>query len=680
MPSYTTEALCNVALLGAAGAGKTTLAEQLLYRAGAIPEPGTVEKGTTVCDHDPLEKSWGHSLESAAVHFEHGGRHVNLLDTPGYPEFLGRALSTLPAVETAAVVINAQAGIERTAQRAMEEAKRRRLCRMVIVNRIDAGGDLAAVLEQIQYAFGGECLPINLPADGAERVVDCFFNPSGEADFLGVEAAHEAMVDQVVEVDEELMELYLEQGEISPEQLHDPFEEALRDGHLIPVCFVSARTGAGVPELLDILARLMPNPLEGNPVPFLRRGDGEEEEIHPRPDPNAHVLAHVFRVYIDPFIGKVGVFRVAQGTIRPDQSLLVGDARKPARLAKVHKPQGKELVEVDAVIPGDLGAVAKLDGLHYDAVLHDSHEDDRIHMRPLELPAPMFGLAIAPKHRGDEQKLSEALQRLEEEDPYFTVERNATTRETVIRGYGERHLRVMLDRLQGRHNVEVDTRPPRVAYRETITKPAEGHCRHKKQSGGAGQFGEVFLRIEPLARGGGFEFASEVVGGAIPTSLIPAVEKGVREVLETGVISGHPLHDVRVTVYDGKHHPVDSKEAAFMIAGRKAFLDAVEKARPIILEPIAHLEVTAPEPSMGGITSDISSRRGRITDTQTLPNGMVSVSAEVPLGELAEYETQLKSLTGGQGTYIVEPRHYEPVPAHLQKKIVAEHGEHAEAE
>lgn len=680
MPSYTTEALCNVALVGHTGAGKTTLAEQLLHHGGAIDAPGSIDKGTTVCDHDPLEKTYGHTLDSTVVHFDHDGRHVNLIDTPGYPDFLGRALAALPAVETAIVVINAQAGIERVAQRAMEEAARRGLCRMVVVNRIDTGDDLPALLEQIQAAFGRECLPINLPAGGGDRVVDCFFNPAGEADFLGVEAAHTALVDQVVEVDEALMELYLEQGEISPEQLHEPFEQALREGHLVPVCFVSAHTGAGVPELLDVLARLMPNPLEGNPVPFLRGGDGGDAEIQPRPDPEAHVLAHVFKTYIDPFIGKVAVLRVAQGTLRRDQPLLVGDARKPVKLAKLNKPRGKDLLEADTLIPGDIGAVTKIEELHYDAVLHDSHDDDLIHMRPLDLAPPMFGLAIEPQRRGDEKKLSEVLHKLADEDPYFQVERDTATRETVIRGHGELHLRTMLDRMRERYHVEVQTHPPKIAYRETITAAAEGHCRHKKQTGGAGQFGEVFLRIEPLERGRGFEFVSEVVGGAIPTPLIPAVEKGVHEVLESGAISGHPLQDVRVAVYDGKHHPVDSKEVAFVIAGRKAFLDAVHKAGPIVLEPIAHVEVTAPEASMGGINSDLSSKRGRISDTRTLSNGMVTISAEVPLAELAQYESELKSLTGGQGSYTLEPRHYEPVPGHIQEKIVAAHGARAQAE
>lgn len=672
MSSYTTEAFCNIALLGHTGAGKTTLAEQLLHRAGAIPSPGSVEAKSTVCDHDPQEKAHGHSLDSTVVHFEHGGRLVNLLDTPGYPDLLCRALTVLPAVETAAVVVNAAAGIEPGAVRVMQEALHRRLCRMVVVNQIDAAADLPGLLAELQAAFGSECLPINLPADGGGRVVDCFFQPSGDADFLGVEAAHTALVDQVVEVDEALMTLYLEQGEeIRPEQLHEPFEQALRDGHLIPVCFTSARTGAGVAELLEVLAQLMPNPLEGNPPPFLRRSEAGEDALRARPDPDARLLAFVFRVIIDPFIGRVGLLRVAQGTLRKDQPLLLGDARTPVRLARLYRPQGGELVEIDTAAAGDIVAVAKVEGLHYGAVLHEAHEDDHVVMRPVALPAPVFGLAIEPLRRGDEKKLSEAMEKIAVEDAGVAVERDPSTRETVLRGHGELHLQVMLERMRDRHHVEVSTHTPRIAYRETVTTAADGHCRHKKQTGGAGQFAEVYLRIEPLPRGGGFEFASEVVGGAIPTALVPAVEKGVREVLESGAISGHPLQDVRVVVYDGKHHPVDSKEIAFAIAGRKAFLDAVHKAGPVVLEPIVRLEATAPEPTVGAITGDLAAKRGRISDTRTHTDGTATVLAEVPLAELSRYESELKSMTSGRGRYAVEPLRYEPVPASVQERLVA---------
>ncbi len=681
MPQYATESIRNIALVGHAGSGKTTLAEALLHKAGAINTQGSIEKGTTALDFDPQEKEHQHSLNPAIASLDYREAHVNLIDTPGYPDFLGQTLSVLPAVETAAVVINAEAGIETVTQRMMERAANLRLCRLIVVNKIDAEGvNIPALLTQIRETFGKECLPINLPSHKGQAVVDCFFEPDGSADFSSVKEAHTALVDQVVEVDEELMALYLEQGEISTEQLHEPFEKALREGHLVPVCFTSARTGAGVQQLLDVFARLMPNPMEGNPAPFLR-GEGEDaEEVHPEPDAAKHVLAHVFRVIIDPFIGKIGIFRIHQGTITKDSQLFIGDGRKPFRVAHILKPQGKDYVEIDKGIPGDICAVAKVEEIHYDAVLHDSHEDDHMHLRPPRLPAPMFALAVHAKSRGDEQKLSDALQKLQAEDPCFVVERNTITNETVIYGLGDLHLRVALEKMRQRYHVEVETQPPKIAYRETIMTKAEGHYRHKKQTGGAGQFGEVFLRVEPLERGAGFEFVDEITGGAIPGQFIPAVEKGVRQVLISGAIAGYPLQDVRVIVYDGKYHTVDSKEIAFIIAGRKAFQDAVQKARPAILEPIVNIEVVAPESSMGTIAGDISGKRGRISGTRTLPNGMVSITGQAPLSELTQYQSQLKSVTGGQGSYTVEFSHYEQVPANIQQAIVAQYKPKEEVE
>jgi elongation factor G len=681
MPKFSPETIRTVALVGHGGAGKTTLAEALLHRAGAIGAPGSVDRGTTVCDFDPLEKSYQHSLNASVVHFNSGDKRVHLIDTPGLPDFVGRAIGGLPAVETAAVVINAQNGIEMITSRMMQWAAKRNLCRMIIVNKIDAENvDIAGLVAQIQTTFGRECLPINLPADGGKRVVDCFFNPAGEADFSSVAEAHQALIDQVVEVDEALMSKYLEQGEVSPEELHAPFEQALREGHLIPMCFVSARNGAGVAELIDIFVKLLPNPTEGNPPEFFK-GEGERaERMNAQPDPKKHVLAHVFKVMIDPFVGKVGVFRVHQGTITKDTQLFIGDGRKPFRVSHPYLMQGKDFVETDALVPGDIGAVAKVDEIHFDAVLHDSHDEDQIHLAPLEFPTPMHRLAVEPKRRGDEQRISEALHKLMAEDPTFKVTHDASSNQTVVSGLGDLHMRYIFDRLQSQYHVEVTTTPPRIPYRETITAKAEGHHRHKKQTGGAGQFGEVFLRVEPLKRGAGFEFVDAVKGGTIPTQYIPAVEKGVRQVLEQGPIAGYPVQDVRVTVYDGKHHPVDSKEVAFISAGKRAFMDAIGKARPIVLEPIVKLEIMAPEPKMGDIAGDISSKRGQISGTEGVAPGTVAIRAQVPLAELTNYQARLKSVTAGQGSYSIELSHYEPVPPNVQKDLAALHSKTAETE
>ena len=672
MPAYTTDDIRNVALVGHGGAGKTTLAEALLAYAGVIGAPGSVTSGTSVCDFDPQEKEHQHSLYAAVANFDHGSRHVNLVDTPGYPDFLGRALPALAAVETAAVVVDARQGIQMVTRRMMEAAAGRGLARMVVVNKIDADElDLEVLLASLVEAFGSECMPINLPAGGGESVVDCFFEPGeGPVDFSSVDEAHTRIVDQVVEVDEELMELYLEQGEeLEADRLHDVFERALREGHLIPVCFTSAEQGVGIAELANVIEKVMPSPVEANRAPF-RDAAGEPVEIAPEADGPA--LVHVFKVSIDAFVGKLGVFRIHRGTVTKDSQLHIGDARKPVKVGHLFALQGKDHVEIDAAVPGDLCAVAKIDEVAYDAIMHASQDDEGVSMAEIELPAPMLGLAISAKTRGDEQKLGDSLSKLAAEDPCLTIEHHAIFNETVIRGLGDLHLRMVLEKMKDRYNVEVDTRPPKIAYRETIRRPAEGHHRHKKQTGGAGQFGEVYLKIEPMERGVGFEFVDAVAGGVIPHQFIPAVEKGVRQVLGTGAVAGYPIHDVRVTVYDGKHHSVDSKEVAFVAAGRKAFVDAVSKAAPIVLEPIVDIQVTVPQANMGDIAGDLSSKRGRISGTEAMSAGMVTVSGQAPLAELGSYQSELKSVTGGTGSFAMELSHYDPVPSNIQQQLVAE--------
>ncbi|MFC4309873.1 elongation factor G [Steroidobacter flavus] len=673
--AHSTSDIRNIALVGQAGSGKTLLTESLLLEAGVIRNRGSLERGTTVCDFDPQERQLRHSLDAALVHFPVGDCHTNLFDTPGYPDFAGRALTVLEAVETAAVVVSAVNGVEPVTQRMMDFARDRELCRLVIVNKIDAkDAHPEAVLAQLRELFGRECLPLNLPANGGKSVVDCFFDPGADAiqppDFSSVEAAHTEIIDQVVEVDEDLMAVYLEQGEeLSPEQLHDPFERALREGHLIPVCFTSAETGVGIKELLNIFARLMPNPMEGNPPPFLRGEGAEAERVKVRPDASQHVIAHVCKVNIDPFVGRLGIFRVHQGTVRSGAQLFIGDARKPFKVAHLYQLQGKEHVEVPQAIPGDICAVPKVDEMHFDAVLHDSHDEDHYHLKSITLPPAMAGVAIEPERRGEEQKLSDALHKLVAEDPGVRIDHQASVNETVLYGMGDLHLRVLLDRMKDRYGVGCKTKSPSIPYRETITRPAEGHHRHKKQTGGAGQFGEVYLRVEPLARGEGFEFVDEVVGGVIPSQYIPAVEKGIRQALSEGAVAGFPLQDLRVIVHDGKHHPVDSKEVAFIAAGRRAFLNAVEEAAPIVLEPLVRIEVTSPSASTGDITGDLATRRGRVSGSQALANQRTRISALVPLAEINDYQSRIKSLTGGEGAYTMELSHYDPVPPRKQQEL-----------
>ena len=682
MARYTTESIRAVALVGHGGAGKTTLAEALLFKSGAISIKGSVEKGSTVCDFDAQEKSAGHSLNSALANFAWEGVHIHLIDTPGYPDFSGQATAALAGVDTAVVVINAQTGIELSTERMMHAAHARGLARMIVINKIDADNvDLPGLVGEIRERFGKECLLLDLPAHDRHDVVEVLEHDGGRgdvtSDFDSIAHAHRQLIDQLVEEDESLLARYLEEGK-DPDaaELHAPFEKALRAGHLIPILFTSARTGAGIEELLHVLATLAPNPAEGNPPPYYRGESAESgEAFDAKPDASLHVLAHVFKIIADPYMGKVSVFRVHQGTVRKDGQLFVGDGRKPFKVAHLYQLQGKEFLEVDELLPGDIGAVAKVEEIDFDAVLHDSHDEDNIHLRPLEFPRPMQGLAVETRRKVDEQRLFDILHKLELEDPCFEVERHPTTHETVIRGLGEMHLRYKLEKMATQYKLELDTRRPLIAYSETITANAEGHCRHKKQSGGAGQFGEVYLKIEPLPRGAGFEFVDQVKGGVIPGVFMAAVEKGVRQALTDGVVGGFPVQDIRVIVYDGKTHAVDGKDVAFFSAGRKATVEAIRAAAAIVLEPIVSIEVITPETAMGDIAGDLSSRRGHVTGTQSglaaRRQGLVTVSGEVPLAEIADYASRLKSMTGGQGTYDIQFARYAQVPPQVQQKLAA---------
>ncbi len=677
----------NIALVGQSGSGKTLLAERLLFSTGTIDRMGTIEDGTTFSDWSDEEKHHKHSLRTSMLHFDHEGHMVNMIDTPGLADFSGMAISVFPAVETVCVIINAHDGIAPMTRRMMNIAKQRNLPRMIIINKIDdESADLEALTEQIREEFGSECLPINLPTPDRGACISVF-DDEGEGDtlFSSEADAHQAIIEQIVEVQDDLMDKYLEDGDeqnITPQQLHDVFEQALREAHLVPIAYCSAKSGAGIPQLLHVIASLLPNPLEGNPRPFLKRDEegADEHEFHADPDPSKPVLAHVFKCTTDPFVGKLGVFRVHQGTLKAKSELIIGDAKKPIRIGHLLKRQGKESHEVDELGPGDIGAVGKIDDVHFDAVLHEGHDLDSVHLKPLPLPKPMYGLAIELKNHADETKFSGALHKLLAEDPSLVIERIAATKQTVMRGLGEMHLRVVLEKFKDQMGIELNTQPPKVAYKETITAKAEGHHRHKKQTGGAGQFGEVYLRVEPLPADHetGFEFVNGTVGGSIPRGFMPAIEKGVRQALEHGAVAGYPMHGIRVEVYDGKYHDVDSKEIAFITAGKKAFIDAVNKARPVLLEPFVHLEVTVPSDKMGDIAGDLSTKRGRVQDTQMLPGDMCTVVAQAPVSELQTFSTELKSITGGAGSYTMEYSHDENTPPHIQQEVIAAFAGHGD--
>ena len=681
MSQYPVENLRTVALVGHGSTGKTTLMEALLYRNGVISEVGAVEKGNTVGDFDPMEKEAQHSLRTTVAHLnaqKDDGTPVRifLLDTPGYPDCVGQALGALDAVKTVCVVIDATKGIELMTRRMMEWAKERNLCRMIVVNKIDQPNvDLMKLLIELREAFGNEVLPLNLPNKDCSHVIDCFDNDKGEANFASVERVHQAFVERVVEMDDETMERYLEEGAVDPKSLHAPLTKALRLGHIIPVCYTSAKNLIGMRDLIKVFVRHLPNPTEAN-APLFYRPDGSEYVTIP--DANRPVVAHVFKVVNDPYIGKIGLFRLHQGRITKDSTLFVDDGKKPFKIGKPIMLQGKEGIEVDEMNPGYIGAVAKVDDIVYGSVLHDASIDGTIYMKNLNFPKPMFGLAVSPARRGDESRMSEVIDKMVSEDPTLAVEHDATMNETVLRGLSEQHLKLVLKRMASQYKLEIQTRTPRIPYRETISASAEGHARHKKQTGGAGQFGEVFLRIDPLPRGAGFKFVDQVKGGAIPYNLIPAVEKGVKEVLDQGYIAGYPIYDVRVTVYDGKYHPVDSKEVAFVAAGRKAMLDALSRANPTLLEPIVRIEILAPDIYMGDIAGDLASRRGQVSGTENLTGGMMLITGRVPLTGLDGYANRLNALTQGAGSYSVELQAYEPVPAAVQAELASHYQRKAE--
>jgi elongation factor G len=674
----TPDSIRNLCLCGQSGSGKTTLVERLMFAAGEISRQGRIEDGNTISDYTDEEHNHRHSLQPSIVHFDHEGHHVNIIDTPGMSDFIGHAIACFPAVESVVVVVDASRGIESETRRLMQIATDRKLPRMLLINKIDLPDlDLEKLVDDLRATFGAVCLPINMPTPDCKGVIEIFETDAHDTTAFGsAEEAHTRIVEQVVQVDEQLTESYLDEGEgtLDPARLHDAFEKALRDGVLVPIVFASALNGTGIEHLLHVTASLLPSPLEGNPRPFVR-GD---EPLPTEFDPDKPTIAHIFRVVMDPHIGKLGIFRVHQGCVRSRQELYIDDLRKPLRIGHVMRLQGKDHKETDVIGPGEIGAVSKVDEVHFDGVLHDeATTENPPHLVPLALPKPMYGLAIELKRHADETKFSSAMQKLQAEDPCLRLERIAATNQTVLRGLGELHLRIVLEKLSKQYGIELETAPPKIAYKETITSQAEAHYRHKKQTGGAGQFGEVYLRVAPLPadHATGFEFENKTVGGSIPKQFMPAIEKGVRQVLDEGAIAGYPMFGVRVEVFDGKHHDVDSKEIAFITAGRKAFVEAVKKSNPVLLEPFVNVEVSIPSQYMGDITGDLSVKRGRVNDTEVL-NDVCVIRATAPLSELQNYATDLKSITAGSGAFTLTYSHDEPAPPTVQHQIVASYQPH----
>jgi elongation factor G len=670
----------NVALVGHRGSGKTSLHEALLLQAGVTNRLGAVGEGTTVSDSDPDEKARGMSISAALDSFEWQGRKVNLLDTPGEPSFVADALGALRVCESAVFVVNGVMGVEVGTGRLWQRAAELDLARLIFVNMLDRErADFFRTLDSLKAAFGPHVVATEIPI-GSEHMV------SGVIDLIDMKAYRyegtgrencqeveipdelvaqaqeyrEKLMDEVAENSDALMERYLEGEEISHEEIVATLKEGTNHGHIFPVtCGVAVRNLA-TNRLLDAIVEDLPSPV--------KHGGLQVGEVTLDAVEDGELFAYVFKTRADPYAGRVNLFRVYQGTLRPDSQVLNTRAHCRERVGQLLSFQGGKTVAAEEFGPGDMGAVAKLKETRSGDWL--AARDEPITMPSIKLPAPVMAFAMAPGNKGDEDKVFSALRRLQEEDPTIDLHRDPQTGEQIVAGLSQMHVEVVVERLRARFGAEVTLKPPRVPYQETIRRPAKAHGRHKKQTGGRGQFGDCHIAIEPLAPGEGFQFVDEIKGGVIPQGFIPAVQKGVLEAMQEGAVAGYPVKDVRVRLYDGSYHSVDSSEMAFKLAGALAMRQALEQAGSVLLEPIMHVRINAPEASVGDVIGDLNSRRGRPLGMEPLGTGMSEIEAEVPMAEMLAYAPDLRSITGGQGEYTMEFLRYEEVPAHLAAKVV----------
>jgi elongation factor G len=700
MSKHKVEDIRNIALVGHRAAGKTTLADAMLFKAGAVDRRGSVDEGTSVSDFDEEEHHRKFSIDTSILNATHQGRFLQILDTPGYPDFIGAALSALTAVETAVVVISAPAGIEVNTRRMFNEAGKRGLARMIVINRLDGDNiDFNQLLANIRESFGKGCVLLNAPVGiGAnfKGVVDVLNPPASASDVaVDLATARGQLMDAIVEVDEAMMEKYLAEEPIPPEQLSAAIPKAMAAGSLIAILCISAKKDIGVSELLDDIARYAPSPVNGLIRAAKPKGDGEPVDLAPKE--TGEFVGQVFKTINDKFVGNLSYIRAFSGRLTPENHLFNARTGTDSRLPGLLRIQGKANAPITEAVAGDIFAVAKVEGLHIGDTVANAANAPQLPVQ--KYPLPMFGLAVEPKARGDEQKLSGSLHKIVDEDPCFRVSHDAATHELVISGTSQLHLDVVQNRLKRRYNLEIVTKEPKIAYRETIAASGEGDHRHKKQSGGRGQFGEVHLRVYPLDReihteeqllekfankskfekmrsahyhaNHNFAFIDHIVGGTIPNQFLPACEKGCLELVERGALAGYPIQDVAVEVYFGKDHPVDSSEAAFKTAARMAFKKAFLAARPALLEPIVILEVTCPTQYTGSILGDLTTKRARVENQDSLPGNLAVITAKAPLAEVTRYQAQLNGITQGQGSFTMEFSHYDQVPGMVQQQIVA---------
>ncbi|QDT41186.1 Elongation factor G [Gimesia alba] len=695
MNEYKVDDVRNVALVGHGAVGKTTVADLLLFQSGASPRLGSVDEGTSLLDTDEEEIDHRISIASTLVHFDYGGHHINLIDTPGYPDFIGQVSGALRAVETALILLNAGHGVEINALRVSKMAQDAGIARMIVLNKCDTENiDYDSLLNSVRETFGSHCIPINLPVGlGADfkAVHDLVKNAqASEEGVLGdPEGTRQELIEAIVESNEALLERFFEGEELSAQELSANIPKAMAAGTLIPVLFMSAKTGIGVAEFMEAMSNYTLCPQDIKRMEQTK--DGRSVMLDPSPD--QPFVAQVIKTRIDPFISKMNYLRVFSGKLNKDSSVVNVRTGKSVRLNQLLDVQGGKQEPVDEVTVGDIFAVAKVDDLKLGDTLAADVNGDGLSLPEIKFPHPVVGLAVEPKSQNDQQKISGALHKIEEEDQTFHVIHDEETHEMVMQGMSELHLKIVQERLLHRDKVEVVTHQPKVPYRETIMGSTEGSYRHKKQSGGAGQFAEVHLRLSPMPQDVNpeeyftkanfdhlrsyhydpelnFAFVDRISGGSIPNQFIPAVEKGVRERMKQGVVAGCQVQDLICEVYFGKDHPVDSNETAFKIAASKCFSELFQKSRPVLLEPIVKIEILIPEENVGDISSDLSSRRGRMEGMQVSPGGYEIIQARVPLAEIMTYARTLSSLTGGRGTYDIELSHYEMIPPNEQAKII----------
>jgi len=666
LKTFPSEKIRNVALVGHGGSGKTTLTEALLFVAGAIPRLGRVEDGNTVCDFDPEEARRNISVSLAMAPFEHDGHKVNVIDTPGYADFVSDVAAALRAADLAIFVVSAVEGVEVQTEAAWRLAEERGLARAVFVNKLDRErASFSRTLDDLKAKFGTGIAPLELPI-GEENdfrgvidlLTDSAITYEGETgkgkegpvpDDLESEehTVHDALVEGIVVADDDLMERYLSDEKIEVKELEGALAKGIAEASVFPVLCGSASKLIGVDRLARFLVDEGPRPLVGDGPP----------------------VAFVFKTVVDPYVGRVSLFKVLQGEVKTDAHLVNNRSASEERLHQLSTMRGKEQESTSEVPAGDIAAVAKLSDTTTGDVLGARGAD--LDVEPFATPEPVLSVAIRPKSKGDEDKLATALHRLQDEDPALRVERNPETKQTLLRGMGETHVSIAIERLHRKLGVEVETDDVKVPFRETITEEAEAEGKYKKQTGGHGQFGVAFVRVKPLERGAGFEFVDKIVGGAIPRQFIPAVEKGVVETMQNGGVFGFPVVDVEVECFDGKYHSVDSSEMSFKMAGSLGFKEAMAKAGPILLEPISELVVIAPEASQGDIMGDLNSKRGRIQGASSIGRGHVEIVAMIPTSEILRYAIDLRSMTGGRGRFEVKHSHYDPVPSHLVDKLTA---------